>query len=107
MDSATVSQKLIGSWIWRKQACMAIPLKDADKQVQVTFNANRSFIVIENSVTVSQGIWTLENTDIHLWALHLTAPSNYVNGPISFCNNQVEFNDSYRDGCYNLFTRSN
>ena len=36
----------------------------------------------------------------------LDTQSEYLFGRILFCDNQVLDNDSYRDGCDNLFTRS-
>ena len=105
LDSASISNKLVGSWVWKKQACFPNKAANADKNVIIAFNANSTFTVTENSVITTAGSWKLEINDINYWALDLTSSSIYLYGAISFCKNQVIFNDSYRDGCDNLFVK--
>lgn len=107
MDSASTYNKLIGSWIWTKQACYPGQPINADKNVKITFNSNGTFNVTENSTILTQGTWGLKINDINFWGLDLTSPSNYLYGSISFCENYVLFSDSYRDGCNNLFLKLN
>lgn len=105
LDSASTSTKLLGSWVWKKQACFSNKAANADKNVIINFNANGTFTVNENSIIVTTGSWKLEINDINYWGLDLTSPSNYLYGRIYFCEKQVIFNDSYRDGCDNLFVK--
>ena len=106
-DSATISNKIIGSWVWTKQLCGdgAGKILFADKNVKVNFNSNTSFTVYENLAILTQGNWSLKIVDTYTWGLHLTSRSEYLYGSILFCNNQVMFNDSYIDGCDNVFVK--
>ncbi len=108
LDSTAISNNLAGSWIWTKQSCFWTgKTTTADKNIKVIFNSNATFSVLENSSILTQGNWGLKIIDSNMWGLDLTSPSEYLYGRILFCNNQILFNDSYRDGCDNLFTKSN
>lgn len=108
LDSTTLSVKLIGSWTWAKQSCFwEGKTKTANKNIKVTFNNNHTFNVNEDLNTLTQGTWKLVQVDVNSWGFLLSSPSNYLYGRILFCNKEVLFNDSYRDGCDNLFRKSN
>ncbi len=108
LDSTVISNKIAGSWKWTKQSCFSTgKTMRADKDIKVTFNTNGTFAVLENSTIITQGNWTLRVVDSNMWGLDLTAPSTYLSGRILFCNSQVLFNDSYIDGCDNLFEKVN
>ena len=106
-DSVTISNKIIGSWLWTKQLCGdgAGSILIANKNIKITFNASATFTVYENSTILTQGNWNLKTVDINAWGLHLTSPSEYLYGRILFCNNKIMFNDSYIDGCDNVFVK--
>ena len=107
LDSITISNRLTGSWKWSKQSCFwSDKTVKANKTVQVTFNSNTSFTISENSNVISQGTWKLKIVDSNSWGLDLSLASEYLYGRIFLCNNQVLFNNSYIDGCDNLFNRS-
>jgi hypothetical protein len=107
LDSATISNKIIGSWVWTKQLCGdgAGSILIANKNIKITFNANTTFTVFQNSSILTQGNWKLKIVDNYVWGLDLTSVSEYLYGRILFCNNQVMFNDSYIDGCDNVFAK--
>ncbi len=107
LDSAVISNKIIGSWLWTKQLCGdgAGRILIANKNIKITLNANATFTVLENSSIITQGNWKLKIVDSNAWGLDLNTSSEYLYGRILFCNNQVMFNDSYRDGCDNLFVK--
>ena len=107
LDSVTISNKIIGSWIWTKQLCGdgAGILLIANKNIKITFNANATFTVLENSAIITQGNWKLQTVGGSVWELDLSSSSEYLYGGILFCNNKVMFNDSYRDGCDNVFVK--
>ncbi len=108
LDTSAVSGKLVGSWSWAKQSCFWTgKTKTADRNIKLTFKSDYTFSVIENSNTLTQGTWKLMQVDGNSWGLDLTAPSDFLYGRILFCDNQVLFNDSYIDGCDNLFNKSN
>lgn len=106
LDSAVISNKIIGSWVWTKQLCWDVDgIMTANKNIKITFNANTTFTVLENSAILTQGNWKLKIVDSNIWGLELTSLSEYLYGRIIFCNNQVMFNDSYKDGCDNVFVK--
>ena len=106
LDSTSITDKLLGSWTWTEQSCYWTgKTTKADKDIKVTFNSNTTFTVRENSAIISQSNWKLKIVDSNMWGLDLTTPSLYLYGRLLFCNNQVLFNDSYRDGCDNLFVK--
>ena len=107
LDSATISNKIIDSWVWTKQLCGDgnAGVITATKNIKITFNANATFIVYQNSAILTQGNWSLILVDINAWGFNLTSLSEYLYGRILFCNNQVMFNDSYIDGCDNVFSK--
>jgi len=107
-DTTTISTKLIGSWTWYKQSCFWTGNTiRANKKIIVTFQSNRTFSVNENGTILTQGTWMLTKVDDNSWGLDLSSVSDYLYGRILFCDKQVLFNDSYRDGCDNLFNKNN
>jgi len=108
LDTTAISNKLSGSWTWTKQSCFgAGKVKAADRNIKVTFANNHTFSVTENSNFITQGTWKLTQVDGNSWGLDISSPSEFLYGRLLFCDNQVLFNDSYIDGCDNLFTKSN
>lgn len=109
LDTAAISTKLFGAWKWSRQVCGdgAGKTKTADKSIKVTFRTDRTFSVDENATSLTQGTWKLVQVDGNSWELDLSSASEYLHGRLLFCNNQVLFNDSYRDGCDNLFNKTN
>jgi hypothetical protein len=108
LDSSAIAAKLTGTWKWEQQRRGSnLEVMMADKIVTVTFNADSTFKVLEDSLVTAQGNWKLVMFSNDMWALDLSAPSNYLYGAISFCNNKVLFTDSYVDGNDNLFEKVN
>jgi hypothetical protein len=108
LDSTAIANKLTGNWRWKKQSCYwTAQTKKADKDVKVIFNTSRTFTVSQNDIIIAQGTWRLKIVDSNMYGLDLSQFSEYLNGCILFCNNEILFNDSYRDGCDNLFGKSN
>lgn len=108
LDSTAIANKLTANWTWKKQSCFWTgQTKKADKDVKVNFNTNRTFTVTQNEIIVAQGSWKLKIVDSNMYGLDLSQFSEYLNGRILFCNDEILFNDSYRDGCDNFFGKSN
>jgi len=106
LDSTSISSKIAGSWTLIKQRWGSNgKVVMADKNIKVTFNSNSTYTVLEDSAILAQGNWSLKILFDNWWGLNLTSPSSYLNGFISFCNNQVLFSDNYLDGNDNLFEK--
>ena len=108
LDSATISKKIVGSWILIKQRLGSTgEVKVADKNIKAIFNSDSTYVVLEDSSILTQGNWSLKIVLDNMWGLDLTSPNNYLYGFISFCNNEVSFSFSYLDGNDNLFEKTN
>lgn len=107
-DTAVIANKLTGSWYWTKQACASTgATRVADKKIRLTFKVDHTFTITESNSLLTMGTWKIVQVDGSSRGLDLSSPSEYLYGRILFCDNQVLFNDSYRDGCDNLFTKNN
>lgn len=107
LDSTAISNKIVGSWTLIKQRLGSTGKVEVAKQnIKVIFNSNSTYVVMEDSSTLTQGNWSLKIVLDNMWGLDLTSPNNYLYGFISFCNNQVSFNFSYLDGNDNLFEKA-
>ena len=108
LDSAAISNKIVGSWTLIKQRFGSNgKVVATTKNIKVIFNSNSTYSLFEDSLVLAQGNWDLKNVLDSMWGLGLTAPSSYLIGYISFCNNQVVFSYNYLDGNDNLFEKSN
>lgn len=108
LDSAATSNKIVGSWMlikerWGSTGEVVTP----GKNIKVTFNSNSTYSLFEDSSVLAQGNWNLKIVLDSMWGLDIAAPSNYLYGYISFCDNQVLFSYSYLDGTNNLFEKVN
>ncbi len=105
-ESATVN-KLVGSWTWARRSCYWNPqIVVADKNTTIIFNANASFSVVEDGITLTQGTWRIKIIEDKVWELDLSEESEYLYGYILFCNNnEVSFNNSDSDGCDYTFIK--
>jgi hypothetical protein len=108
LDSAAVSAKITGTWMWRKQICHRTgKTVTAKRNIRAAFFPDHTFQVMEQTTLLVQGIWNIIPTDGSSFALDLSQESEFLYGRLLFCGNQVLFNDSYRDGCDNLFVKTN
>ena len=103
-DSLTILQKLQGSWQWKKYGTLASAIRDADKNITLTFDSDSTFSVVENSNTIQQGTFRIINYSTY-YGLRSEPYSGYIGGSIYFCDNQLLFINSIVDGSDNLFER--
>jgi hypothetical protein len=104
-DSTKLAAKLMGSWRWMETSSESGPGK-ADKDIKVTFTSAGKFTLTENSTILSRGSWQLKNDDSGGFELETDHLGSMLYGHILLCEDKLLFNDSYRDGFDNLFTRS-
>lgn len=108
LDSVAISHKIVGSWTLIKQRWGSTgKVVAANKNITVTFNSNSTYTVFEDSSVLAQGNWNLKIVLDSMWGLSPTVPNSYLNGYISFCDDQVLFSYSYLDGNDNLFEKVN
>ena len=107
LDSAAIAHNILGDWTLVKQRLGRGKVVLADKKIKAIFNADSTYRVLENSSILTEGNWRLKKVLDNRWGLDCSTQNNYLNGFISFCNNQVSFNFGYLDGSDNLFVKSN
>lgn len=108
LDSAAISKKIVGSWTLIKQRLGSTgKVVATNKNITVTFTSDSSYTLSENSSVSAQGNWNLKIVLDGMWGLNFTVPNSYLNGYISFCDDQVLFSYSYLDGNDNLFEKVN
>jgi hypothetical protein len=80
----------------------------ADKNIRVEFDANGAYTVQEDTTVIAQGTWTLAPVPTDQWNLDLHPTNYYISGLIFSCTDQeIEFDDSWVDGCANYYQRAN
>jgi len=104
-DSSATSIQIVGTWKWTKRELATGKLVIADKNIKATFNSDKTFTIKENVSIIEQGSWSLKSPLAGYWALNITSQSNYLNGFILFCNNQILFTERYMDGNANYFEK--
>jgi len=79
--------------------------------ISVTFTSSGTYTFIENS-TVTQGNWKIQmigmnyfGVDSTLFETVIDKPIYYLSGLVLPCGNQLMLDDSYGDGCSNLFQK--
>ena len=102
-DSTKLATSMLGSWQWTESFSESI-IK-ADKNIKVVFTSSGTFTVTEDASVKTQGKWGLKIVDSGILGLTMDNSSEFLYGRILLCGDKILFNDSYRDGGDNLFTR--
>lgn len=107
-DSLKTKNALIGEWEWEYIACFWNP-EDANnnefKGLTIEFKSNNTLNVKENGQTTQTSTWKVVGGDADLFAIDVDPSVPQLYGRILLCNERVEFNNSYIDGCDNYFKR--
>jgi hypothetical protein len=101
LDSAAIATKLVGQWSLSSRFCYkTTTVNPLAMLVKVDFTANGSFSVSEKGSVITQGNWKLKSLALgtDMWELELTFPSDFLQGRILFCKNEVLFNNTYING---------
>jgi hypothetical protein len=107
LDSTALASKLTGSWSWSKQSCAWTgENRSVNRNLKVTFRNNYTLSVTDGANMLTEGTWRIVKLDVNSLGLTTSAQSTYLSGRILYCDTQVLFNDSYIDGCDNLFVKS-
>jgi hypothetical protein len=109
-DSAAIQNVLIGEWNWEYIRCFWSPEKtnyDDFKGTTIEFNSDGTLVVTENGQTTQTSTWNVISAGNGSFAINTTPNVYLVYGRILYCDDRVEFMDSYVDGCDNYFKRKN
>lgn len=106
LDSTAITATLNGSWIWKKQSIAnTSEFRNADKDIKVTFNADSTFSLTENSNITMHGTWKLIYPRENEYSIRTDQYNQYVGGFVYFCDNQLLLVNSFVDGVDNLFEK--
>jgi len=107
-DSLKINNTLIGKWEWKFIGCFWNPEDDNDdefKGLTIEFKSDNTLNVVENGQTIQTSNWKVVNGASDLFAIDVAPRVAQLYGRILFCDDRVEFNNSYIDGCDNYFER--
>ncbi len=107
-DSLITRESLIGEWEWEYIGCYWNPEDANDDEfngMTIEFKEDNTLDVKENGVITQTSNWEIVNGDADLFSIDVDPTVTQLYGRILFCNERVEFNQSYIDGCDNYFKR--
>jgi len=107
-DTLSLKENLIGRWDWEYIGCFWNP-KDANddefKGLSIEFVGNNTLDVRVNGELTQTSNWKVVYVDADLMAISVEPDVVQLNGLILFCEEWLEFNNGYIDGCNNYFKR--
>jgi hypothetical protein len=107
-DSLTTHNALIGEWEWEYISCYWNPDggNDSDhKGLTIEFKSDQSLIVTEKGEVTQTSSWEVGDGDLDLYEIYVDPSVIQLHGRILICDEWLEFNDSYIDGCDNYFRK--
>lgn len=107
-DSVATENALLGVWDWEYISCFWKTEKangEDFKCLSVEFKADHTLIVKDGGKTTQTARWKIFRGDPELFVIKTEPLVPQVVGRILFCEDVLEFNDSYVDGCDNYFRK--
>lgn len=107
-DSIKMNQALIGTWDWQLIGCYfktKIESCETYKGFSVEFKADHTLITRQDGIATDTVSWQLVQNPYNSYTLELNPFVGQLKGIVYFCDDRVEFSDSYVDGCDNYFIR--
>ncbi|MEZ4829759.1 MAG: hypothetical protein R3C61_26265 [Bacteroidia bacterium] len=107
-DSVTTQNALIGKWQWEYITCYWNP-EDANyddySDLFLEFKPDHTLEVKMNGQFTQTVSWSIQAGEANVWIMKADPVVPQILGRIILCDDRVEFNDSYTDGCDNYFKR--
>lgn len=105
-DSLATQNELIGEWEYISCCCTSDDANDSDfRGLTIDFKPDQSLIVREAGKITQTSTWKVVDGDHTFYALEVDPYVIQLFGRILFCEDLLEFNDSYIDGCDNYFRK--
>jgi hypothetical protein len=107
-DSTATESALLGVWTWEYISCFWKTEKangEDFKCLSIEFKADHTLIVKESGKITQTARWKIFRGDPELFVIKTEPLVPQVVGRILFCEDVLEFNDSYVDGCDNYFKK--
>lgn len=107
-DTLSMQEALIGEWEWEYIACYWNPDDDNGddfKGMLIEFKSDKTLLVKENGQITQNAEWKLVDADVGLYKIKTNPSVSQLHGRVLFCDQRLECNNSYIDGCDNYFIK--
>ena len=107
-DESSTREALIGEWEWEYIGCYSVPSNanyEEFEGLEIEFKDDNTLDVIEDGQIIQTSTWEVVDGDVDLFAVDVEPSVSQLYGRILFCEELVEFETSYIDGCDNYFRR--
>ena len=107
-DSNITGEALIGDWEWIYVSCISAPEIDHDDQykgLSIKFNSDMTLEVKQDGQVTQTSTWNVVSSETEYLVIEADPYVTQLSGRILFCDDLMEFNQSYIDGCDNYFKR--
>lgn len=107
-DAIDTRDELIGKWSWEFISCYSDPENGSSTEhegLTIEFKEDGTLAVTNDGLVTDNILWRVIDGDANLYAVIVEPPVSQLYGRILFCDNRVEFNNSYIDVCDNYFIR--
>ncbi len=105
-DKASTEKALLGKWSWKQTICTRTTSgKIVDKTsllgTEILIEKEGKLVEFSNGVKIKEYSWSLDKKDGDLYGLTVTPFLEVTHGRILICEalGQVDFGNSYLDGC--------
>lgn len=101
-----INAHIEGDWVWTSKNCpFGGSTTAADKQVVVKFTDGALYQVFENGTLATEGSFALESSYDGQWRIVPSVATEYINGNVLLCGNELIFTKVATDGCEYYYVR--
>ena len=107
-DTVTLARQLVGTWRWEYVSCFWTPKEDSNQTYRgltVVFQKDQNLEVRQENQLIQTSSWAFEPNDSIYYELRIEPPVRQLYGRVELCDSVLTFEDSYRDGCTNIFRK--
>lgn len=107
-NASEIEAELIGTWDWTYINCFFFPDQANGSEYEglsVEFKSDNTVRVKQIGKPDQIAIWEIMSNSDGLFSLTTDPFITQIHGRILFCTNQLQFYDSYIDGCDNTFLK--
>lgn len=108
-NATKTKRALIGEWEWEYggncDSDSGVFNYSSSKGLTIVFKSDNTLSVKQNGQIIQSSHWEVVDGDADLFALNVEPAVDALYGRILFCDGSVLFDNSYVDGCDNIFKR--
>lgn len=105
-DSLKVKNAVIGEWNWEYISCELGGNNSQFKGLSIEFKPNMDLNIKQNGKIIQSSTWHISkgSDDLH-YEIYAIPTVDQMYGSFLICNDIIEYNLSYVDGCDNYFRK--